>query len=101
MLTRHTSGRSSFLILLHRCQPLLSARRGLTPTAINRWPRAWTSLRALNHCPSGDSRRLEPNSYAESLNVSSEAVDLVNSMLSQDDVSTVYDEFRDEADQIT
>jgi hypothetical protein len=65
------------------------------------------SIWAFNQCPSGDFRRIswpEPNGYAESLNVSSEAVNLVNSMWSQDDVSAVYDEFCrsiDEGDQIT
>ncbi|KAN0068713.1 hypothetical protein V8E54_013437 [Elaphomyces granulatus] len=64
------------------------------------------SIWAFNQCPSGDFRRIswpEPNGYAESLNMSSEAVNLVNSM-SQGDVSAVYDEFCrsiDEGDQIT
>jgi hypothetical protein len=64
------------------------------------------SIWAFNQCPSGDFRRIswpEPNGYAESLNMSSEAVNRVNSM-SQGDVSAVYDEFCrsiDEGDQIT
>jgi hypothetical protein len=65
------------------------------------------ALWAFNNCPSGDFSRIswpEPNGYAESLNVSSEAVDLVNSIWDPDDVSVEYGRFCrgiDEADQIT
>ena len=50
----------------------------------------------LKHCPSADFSRIvwpEPTGYAESLNVSSEAVGLANSVWRQDDVSAVYPEF--------
>jgi hypothetical protein len=65
------------------------------------------ALWAFNNCPSGDFSRIswpEPSGYAESLNVSSEAVDLVNSIWNPDDVSAAYVPFCqsiDEADQIT